>query len=122
MKITKEDIGRKVWCKEYGEGIIFAFLEDDQYPVKVGFPDGEWENYTNKGKYNDLELSFYPPKTKKRYYQWMINDPCRGWEKTNIYYNENGFSTTGYLFTTFSNEQRWYELEKIKCEDDFIEL
>lgn len=51
INITKADIGKRVRLEEGSEGIIFAFIEDSNYPVFVGLSNGLRYTYSIDGVY-----------------------------------------------------------------------
>lgn len=56
---------------------------------------------------------------KKRYWLWSTKNKgfCSGgWIKRLKYYDDNGYTTTGHLFGM------WDEMEKIKHENEFIDV
>jgi hypothetical protein len=66
---------------------------------------------------NPKDWSIYePPKEKKKYYQWKIN---RGgiWYRPDHYLNDEGKNTNGYLPC-----DDWSTIEKIRIDDDFVEV
>ena len=48
-------VGQKVICKAYGEGVVTGTDEDGIYPVDVKFIGGEWDCYTEDGKYCETD-------------------------------------------------------------------
>ena len=69
MKITKDDIGKRVWCTEREEyGIIFAFNKHYEFPVTVGFSNGGVLTFREDGVYDTtyggISLSWTKPKKK----------------------------------------------------------
>ena len=48
-------VGQKVICKQYGEGVVTGTDEDGAYPVDVDFINGEWDCYTEDGKYYETD-------------------------------------------------------------------
>ena len=48
-------VGQKVICKQYGEGVVTGSDEDGAYPVDVGFITGEWDSYTEDGKFCEID-------------------------------------------------------------------
>lgn len=55
-----------------------------------------------------------PRKRTKRYWQWKINKTA--WHKSGNYLDDNGRDTYGKSY------KGWSEIEKIKIEDDYIEV
>ena len=47
--------GQKVWCKAYGEGVVVGVDEDGGCPVDVDFIGGEWDCYTEDGKFCEID-------------------------------------------------------------------
>lgn len=100
MNINKNDIGRTVYSKEYGKGVIFAFISGGDYPCRVGFESGEYRTYITAGKVRaDSEnncnktISFEPIKEKQKYWLWA----CEGaiFRVTDFFYSEKGYQTDG---------------------------
>ena len=55
-------VGQKVWCKNYGEGVVSGVCSEyHDYPVVVKFLKGGWEDYTADGKYSvDGNVTLFP--------------------------------------------------------------
>lgn len=108
----KLHIDQKVWYK--GEEVTVRTLKK--------LFDGVIRIYFNKEHigYDFLEimhdLSFEPPKKKKRYWLWSIKEGDE-YYKSLYYYDDDGLKT---------NDTRglldWHDLEKIKHEDEWIEV
>lgn len=61
---------------------------------------------------------WHEPKPKKRYWQWKLN--VRGhWFRNATYMDDNGFYSDG---TRYFESREWDKMEKIKIEDDYIEV
>ena len=49
-------VGQKVWCKNYGEGVVSGVCSEyHDYPVVVKFLKGGWEDYTADGKLDEYD-------------------------------------------------------------------
>ena len=48
-------VGQKVICKVHGEGVVTDTDEDGTYPVDVEFVGGEWDCYTEDGKFFETD-------------------------------------------------------------------
>ena len=48
-------VGQKVICKAHGEGVVVGVDEDGEYPVDVEFIGGEWDCYTEDGKFYETD-------------------------------------------------------------------
>ena len=44
------EVGQKVICKQYGEGVVSCIDVGKSYPVDVDFITGESDAYTSDGK------------------------------------------------------------------------
>jgi hypothetical protein len=60
---------------------------------------------------------YEPPKEKKKYYQWKLKRIFGYWHRTNSYLNDEGKNTNGYLLY-----DDWSTIEKIRIDDDFVEV
>ena len=82
---------------------------------------GDWHGLTDEG-YSQTTAPFdegwYPytePKKLKKYWRWRVRSYC--WLKPDEYLDDIGVDTSGH--TRYEN---WHSLEKIKIEDDYIEV
>ena len=48
-------VGQKVICKKHGEGVVSCVDEGGTYPVDVDFIGGEWDCYTEDGKFIETD-------------------------------------------------------------------
>lgn len=62
----------------------------------------------------DWEI-YEPPKPKKKYWQWKVCDTY-GWHRPHCYYDDDGVDTAG------DQNRDWDGVEKIKIEEDFVEV
>lgn len=62
------------------------------------------------------DCSLTPPKQKKKYWRWKIGENT-GWYCHDHYLDESGLSTGGWRYINF-----WDDKQKIKVEDDFVEV
>lgn len=86
--------------------ILYSSLEDGG--GSTGFSFGTEYTYS----------IYEPPKPKKRYWQWKLNVDGQWWRHVN-YMDDKGFYTDG---TRYFEGSKWDEIEKIKIEDDYIEV
>jgi hypothetical protein len=69
-----------------------------------------------------LELVEKKEKPKKRYWAWKIKHPGIGyWHRVEDYVDEQGIRTDGKNYLLGGNET-WSSIDKIKIEDDFVEV
>ena len=77
----------------------------------------------NWGCYNETfsipeNWSIYePPKEKKKYYQWKICDTNSKWYRPDSYLDGEGMNTEGKPYSFI-----WSTLEKIRIDDDYVEV
>lgn len=76
--------------------------EEDSWPL-ADVTDGNWQLYVE-------------PKLKKKYWRWRFNN-LGLWMPTPIYLDESGRDTTGLAYSNY-----WETADKIKIEDDFVEV
>jgi len=62
------------------------------------------------------ELSFDPPKEKKRYWRWRLCTTTGAWFSPAPYLDDKGIDTSGCAYS-----RRWDEWGKQKIENDFVE-
>lgn len=82
-------------------------------------------SFTDSGGYTGFSFKadytysiFEPPKPKRRYWQWKLNADGQWWRHT-YYLDDKGFYTDG---TGYFESGEWDKMEKIKIEEDFIEV
>ncbi len=89
----------------------------------IYFNDKGW--FTSNGyefTYDLVDFKLYDwevykePKEKKRYWLWNIKGNIF-WYKGNNFIDDNGRTTDGELYG-----DNWYIKEKIKCENDYIDI
>lgn len=127
--------GDKVkWGEEVGE--VTAIKPDGSYPVFVAFTPVDFGGpfifcscFTKDGLYDKdlpksprLEFVDRPKKKiKKRYWQWKFKSLGSGyWYRLETYLDEEGRNTEDELAPFYGKE--WMSLEKIKIEDDYVEI
>ena len=94
-EIFKNITGIDVGAKDYCDGKI----------VEIEVSDDEgWHPYTE-------------PKKLKRFWQWKVRGDY--WYRPDFYLDDDGIDTAGSQFYT---RNTWESLEKIKIEDDYIEV
>jgi hypothetical protein len=111
----KLTIGQKVWNKKSGREERIDCLHID---------------YTSDAKHKKVstghswlvlwsvfreEYTLTPPKKTKRFWQWKI---CcgRAWIRGDLYRDDDGMATNGGFFPN------WCGMEKVKFEDDFVDV
>jgi hypothetical protein len=109
----KLTIGQKIWWNDVEH--VIDYMNSYKPAPMIGFEESvgtkPWVDV-----YQDCSLT--PPKTKKRSWQWKIRDNC--WYRTSSYYDDEGMDTYGGQYS--SNGDDWHMLDKIKIEDDYIEV
>ena len=131
MKIDLSDlkVGDVV---KYGEqvGTVEAVHDCAVYVYTVRFTHDRSIAFTADGQRFTHDYEFFPrlelvekrEKPKKRYWAWKIKHPGIGyWHRVEDYVDEEGSRTDGKEYLLGGNKT-WSSIEKIKIEDDFVEV
>jgi len=110
IRIEDLKIGQVVYNLDGEERIITELRSRGHFPVTIN-GDGPTDIRLTLSQF-----TLTPPKKLKRYFQWKL-DNGSGWFRRDEYICDNGQGTGGY--DVFNN---WSGLEKIKIENDYIDV
>jgi hypothetical protein len=115
-KMKKEDffelkIGMDIYLNNVKMKIIGLHTYPDQNSIVLESDIGK----RNLFCWDELHSKFHLEKTKKKikYYQWIVKNLNGNWRREDVYLNDELEDSSGRVFN-FS--------EKIKIEDEFIEI
>jgi hypothetical protein len=111
IKIEDLRIGQVVWFD--GEREIIESLTKN-YKDRIAF--GCNREYVILSEVQD-KLSLTPPKKTKRYWQWKLKPHGGCWLRSDYYFDNKGYDTSGMSYSG-----AWEDMEKHKIEDDFIDV